>query len=693
MKMKYLLRLTFMSLVMLILLGCPLAIQRGDNGTQTMVDANGLPITVLKTDYNDGTGYTVTTNPLFEQRNSSDPALYVAHQTDVEKDVLMMVTSCDLNTANNPGGTYPMNTTYLYVTSTLENPMVKWYDHGAILQEENLAWADKTANYLWAPDLDLDWSTDTFYLYVPAITTGGVQRIGIATAAKTMTGLYDTFTPLPNYFDIKNSPPRGGYAYDPGVFYDNWHFSWYMAYCDGGYPEGRIHIVKMDSMTSGDYLGKITFQNDPGVEIPGSDVYMEGPDLCILRTDSSRDSYYYLQFAAKVDNDQTEYIGYAIATPVEFEADPAGCWHFKGWIMKNMPGNEWTNHADLVEYGGLHFFFYHRVFDPANKFRQVCCEQITINDDGTIQGVTPPPSGQQAGGTSLQPTNGPFASFSKGTLPPSRFVVYNDEGINDTNVAKVRIALTNITDETISDFKALYFFTVENGKTPQVDDYYTPNSNVFLKHVGGKTWAVVLNYAGKTLNPGETVSEDIFGLHYTDWSYFDKSNDFSQPVGSYKTSTYQLALYNSDNELIYGAVPTDVTETSLLKNQYSGKMLTVTGNTDGAGVVCQGLNTSWTSQDWILEKVSGNTVRMKNLWSGKYLAVTGNYDSAPVACQNLQPSWTSQQWQVEPVANGSVRLKNVWSGKYLTVTGTNEYASVLAQNLNTGWTSQQWWFQ
>jgi hypothetical protein len=152
MNMKKLLRYAFIPLIAVSILGCPLAIQRGDNEAQTLVDANGLPITVLKKDYNDGTGYTVTKNPLFEQRNSSDPALYVTHQMDVEKDVLMMVTSCDLNTANNPGGTYPMDKTYLYVTSTQEDPMLKWYDHGAILQESDLPWADNL-DCVWAPDL------------------------------------------------------------------------------------------------------------------------------------------------------------------------------------------------------------------------------------------------------------------------------------------------------------------------------------------------------------------------------------------------------------------------------------------------------------------------------------------------------------------------------------------------------------
>ena len=691
MNMKKLLRYAFIPLIAVSILGCPLAIQRGDNEAQTLVDANGLPITVLKKDYNDGTGYTVTKNPLFEQRNSSDPALYVTHQMDVEKDVLMMVTSCDLNTANNPGGTYPMDKTYLYVTSTQEDPMLKWYDHGAILQESDLPWADNL-DCVWAPDLDWDSNSNKFYLYVPA-KTGSVQKIGIATANKTGTGLYDTFTALPEPFNIKGSPPNGGFSYDPGVFYDNWHGKWYMSYCDGNYDSGRINIVEMDSMTSGNYIGRITFQNDPGVQNPASNMYMEGPDICILRNESNTESYYYLQFAAKANSSETEYIGYAIATAAEFDTDPAGCWHFKGWIMKKTQNNEWTNHADLVEYGGRHFIFYHAVFDPNNKFRQVCCEQIIINDDGTIDGVTPPPSGQPTGGTSLQQSSGPFRSLGGGSAPPSRYIVYNDENINAGNNAKVKISLKNTTEAPLSNFKAFYFFTVENGKTPQVDDFSTPNANVFLKHIGAKNWAVVLNYAGKTLNPGETVSDDTFVLRYTDWSAFDKSNDFSQPGGSYQTSTFQLGLYNANYELVGGAIPPDVTETSFLKNQYAGKLLTVTGNTDNANVVCQGLNTDWTSQDWVPEKVSGNIIRMKNLWSGKYLAVTGSNDCAGVACQNLIPQWDSQKWAVEPAGNGSVRLKNVWSGKYLTVTGTNEYASVLAQNLNTGWTSQQWWFQ
>ena len=212
MNIKKMLRYSFLPLIVASILGCPLAFQHGDNQAQTMVDANGLPITVLKKDYDDGTAYTVTQNPLFDLRNSSDPALYVTHQVDVEKDVLMMVTSSDLGTQKNPGGTYPMDKTYLYVTSTQEEPMLKWYDHGAILQESDLPWADDL-NCLWAPDLDWDWVSNKFYLYVPA-KTGDVQKIGIATANKTATGLYDTFTPLSEPFNIKGAPPNGGFAYD-----------------------------------------------------------------------------------------------------------------------------------------------------------------------------------------------------------------------------------------------------------------------------------------------------------------------------------------------------------------------------------------------------------------------------------------------------------------------------------------------
>lgn len=132
-----------------------------------------------------------------------------------------------------------------------------------------------------------------------------------------------------------------------------------------------------------------------------------------------------------------------------------------------------------------------------------------------------------------------------------------------------------------------------------------------------------------------------------------------------------------------------------LTNDWSGKALTVTNNSNYADVVCQGINTSWTSQQWKLEEITGGvpsmgaTVRIKNLWSGKYLTAADTSDFAAVKAQDLNTDWTSQEWIIENSLGGA-RFKNKWSGRYLTVTSENEYAGVKCQPLNADWESQQW---
>lgn len=129
-------------------------------------------------------------------------------------------------------------------------------------------------------------------------------------------------------------------------------------------------------------------------------------------------------------------------------------------------------------------------------------------------------------------------------------------------------------------------------------------------------------------------------------------------------------------------------------NKYSNKLLTVTNNSDYAKVVCQGENPSWTSQDWSMEYVSSDEVRLKNKWTGKYLTAASLGDYTDIVCQTLNTGWSSQIWKLELSEDSiSWRLKNKWTGKYLTVTSNNEYASIKCQNLNAGWTSQQWYIQ
>ena len=147
--------------------------------------------------FNRSYGFVDYGRPLITNRNSSDPSVRVfkCHNPSGE---LYLYTSCDISGA----GIYPMSNTYCY-ESTDE---VNWIDHGVILTENDYPWAKKNADHLWAPDC-FQGDNGKFYLYVPALDTNDISRIGVSIGDSP----YGPFTPQSNYFQGIN-----GYASDPG---------------------------------------------------------------------------------------------------------------------------------------------------------------------------------------------------------------------------------------------------------------------------------------------------------------------------------------------------------------------------------------------------------------------------------------------------------------------------------------------
>jgi hypothetical protein len=127
-------------------------------------------------------------------------------------------------------------------------------------------------------------------------------------------------------------------------------------------------------------------------------------------------------------------------------------------------------------------------------------------------------------------------------------------------MAQPQITLVNATPNTLSNFTANYYITVENGKTPYVQAISTPNMAVSMVQIQGNLWAAKMNYAGKTLAPGARIPAsgdgDSFSIQYTDGSTFNKSNDYSQPIGTALIgSTDRISVFNSQGQLVMGKDP------------------------------------------------------------------------------------------------------------------------------------------
>lgn len=277
-----------------------------------------------------------------------------------------------------------------------------------------------------------------------------------------------------------------------------------------------------------------------------------------------------------------------------------------------------------------------------------------------------------------------------------------DGAFASTTQVQPRITVKNNTGKVLTNFKANYYFTAEDGKTPVLTDVSTPNSTVSLQQLDTRLWTVVVDFTGRTLNPGQSVPAsgqgETFSLRYSDNSVFDKSNDYSQPQnGTSYTPTDRIAVYDSSGIRVMGGVPDDRLPgyAASMKNTWSNRLLTASGSQDDADARAQPANPAWNSQTWQVEPVPGTGyVRLKNAWSGSYLNVQNQSENARIVTYSLNIPWTSQLWSVESVAGSQgVRLRNAWSGRYLTVVDTSDYSAVLSKSLNAGWASQVWTIQ
>ena len=145
------------------------------------------------------------------------------------------------------------------------------------------------------------------------------------------------------------------------------------------------------------------------------------------------------------------------------------------------------------------------------------------------------------------------------TTPPVSLEVYIlDEGYYENNIVKPRFYIVNNGASALSDFTMRYYFTAEFFKLPVIDDYWTPYCSSYLQWLGGGSWCAVFDFNGYTLPAGGRVPENsgqIVGIRYTDWSTFNKSNDYSQPPSNSYTLTNNVAIFNDLGVQVYGTTP------------------------------------------------------------------------------------------------------------------------------------------
>src|SRR6187431_3175365 len=241
--------------------------------------------------------------------------------------------------------------------------LTNWKDHGMIVSQTGVEWADPTAYAMWAPDCVF--KDGKYYFYFPAIPKSDSKtegpdakrpefRIGVAVSDTP----YGPFKPLPTYI-------QGVKGIDPNVLIDK----------DGTaylyYSLGKILVAKLKpNMTEID--------GEPMVidNLPTKGL-LEGPFVF------ERNGIYYLTYP-HVEN-KTERLEYATST------SPMGPFKPAGVILDEAQSGCWTVHHSILDYQGQWYLFYHdRDLSPSfDKRRSIRADKLFFNIDGTIQKVTP----------------------------------------------------------------------------------------------------------------------------------------------------------------------------------------------------------------------------------------------------------------------------------------------------------------
>jgi beta-xylosidase len=234
--------------------------------------------------------------------------------------------------------------------------LTDWTDHGKILSQQTVPWADSTAYSMWAPDCVF--KNGKYYFYFPAPPTAKVNSRGFKIGVATSNTPYGPFTPLPD-------PIAGVQGIDPNVFIDKSGQAYLY------WAQGNIYAAKLkDNMTELDSAQQII------ANLPEKGL-KEGPFMF------ERKGIYYLTYP-HVEN-KTERLEYAISK------SPMGPFKFTGVIMDESASGCWTNHQSIVEFKNQWYLFYHdnQLSPKFDKARSIKADSLFFNEDGTIRRVSP----------------------------------------------------------------------------------------------------------------------------------------------------------------------------------------------------------------------------------------------------------------------------------------------------------------
>lgn len=233
--------------------------------------------------------------------------------------------------------------------------LTDWTDHGVIVSQTTVPWANPKGYSMWAPDCIF--RNGKYYFYFPTApdsTYGKGFAIGVAIANHPE----GPFTPEPK-------PIENVKGIDPNVFIDK-DGQAYLYWSAGNIFGAKLKDNMLELASEVVTLG----------ELPSKGL-KEGPFLF------ERNGIYYMTIP-HVEN-KTERLEYYTGT------NPLGPFKWGGVIMDESPVGCWTNHHSLVNYHNQWYLFYHHNdYSPKfDKNRSVRIDSLFFTADGSIQKVIP----------------------------------------------------------------------------------------------------------------------------------------------------------------------------------------------------------------------------------------------------------------------------------------------------------------
>lgn len=113
-----------------------------------------------------------------------------------------------------------------------------------------------------------------------------------------------------------------------------------------------------------------------------------------------------------------------------------------------------------------------------------------------------------------------------GSVADLRVETYN-ESPNEKNIVKPRVRVTNTGAKMIEGFRLEFPVVPERNLVPVIDRYYVPYCSSTMETRSTETVGV-LDCRGVNLRGGSVWTDPVggvFGMHYTDWSAWDATND------------------------------------------------------------------------------------------------------------------------------------------------------------------------